>query len=76
VPRPWLKPRAADFTLSGKTTRVGLDTNENLALFQTRLSRHDGFRPKRTPGNSRIAFFDSATKELLPPVTGGNDSAR
>ncbi len=60
----------AEFTLSGKTTRVGLDTNENLSLFQTAYRDTMVFAQSELLEIAESPFFDPGTKELLPPVTG------
>jgi len=60
----------ADFTLSGKTTRVSLDTNENLPLFQSAYRDTMVFAQSELLEIAESPFFDPGTKELLPPVTG------
>jgi uncharacterized phage protein gp47/JayE len=60
----------ADFTLSGKTTRVSLDTNENLSLFQSAYRDTMVFAQSELLEIAESPFFDAGTKELLPPVTG------
>ena len=46
----------AKFTVTGKTTRIQLDTNENLSLIRRRgLPRHDGVRAKRVSRDGRRA---------------------
>ena len=60
----------ADFTLSGKSTRVSLDTNENLPLFQSAYRDTMVFAQSELLEIAESPFFDPGTKELLPPVTG------
>jgi hypothetical protein len=60
----------ADFTLSGKTTRVSLDTNENLSLFQTAYRDTMVFAQSELLEIAESPYFDPGTKELLPPITG------
>lgn len=52
----------AEFTLSGKTTRVALDTNENLPLFQNRY--------RDTMVFAQSELLEIATAPITNPVTG------
>ncbi len=60
----------AEFTLSGKTTRVALDTNENLDLFRSHYRDTMVFAQSELLEIAESPYFDPETKELLPPVTG------
>jgi len=60
----------AEFTLSGKTTRVALDTNENLSLFQDHYRDTMVFAQSELLEIAESPYFDPDTKQLLPPVTG------
>jgi hypothetical protein len=61
----------ASFTLTGKTTRIGLDTNENLNLFQTTSYRDTMvFAQSELLEIAESPYFDPKTHDLLPPVSG------
>lgn len=53
----------ASFTLAGKTTRIGLDTNENLSLFQGA-----GYRDTMIFAQSE--FLEMAEKPIADAITG------
>jgi uncharacterized phage protein gp47/JayE len=57
----------ASFTLSGKTTRIGLDTNENLNLFQTTSYRD-------TTVFAQSELLDIAEAPITTPITGATIS--